>query len=253
MFAGTVQSDIGLLVQAFWSNRQEDPTSDPNGQLSAHIYWQYAGFASSNPPAKREKAISLRVLKFMCSTASSDLLRHGADLAIGVFFFACQSCKYLQVKRSRCTLTLQKGDIIFRRNRTVVPHDSPNLHRAKTVTLLFQDQKNRAKGVHRTTWVASDPKANPVVIFANIVHCIASLPGTTNKTFIYNYKALPIRSFLAVSDASILLALRVVVTVIGMEALGYSAADVGTHSIRSGNPMALALLGHTAWHIMLAG
>jgi hypothetical protein len=189
----------------------------------------------------------------MCSTASSDLLRHGADLAIGAFFFACRSCEYLQVKGSRRTRTLQKGNIVFRRNRTIIPHDSPDLHRAETVTLLFQDQKNRAKGAHRTAWATSDSKANPVVAFANVIRRVASLPGATNETFIYNYKALPNRSFLAVSDASMLLALRVAVTVIGTDELGYSAADVGTHSIRSGAAMALALSGHAAWRIMLAG
>jgi hypothetical protein len=157
------------------------------------------------------------------------------------------------VKGSRRTHTLQKGDIVFRRNRTVIPHDIPNLHRAETVTLLFQDQKNGAKGAHHTTWATSDLKANPVVAFANAVRCVASLPGATNETFIYNDKVLPNRSFLALSDASMLLALHVAVTVIGADELGYSAADVGTHSIRSGAAMGLALSGHATWRIMLAG
>jgi hypothetical protein len=125
--AGTVKSDIGSLVQAFRSHRREDPTSDPNGRLSALLSWQYAGFASSDPPAKREKAISLRVLKFMSSTASSDLQRHTADLAIGAFFFACRSCEYLQVKAPAAPVT----ELGYRICQTYYPTHEATLHRAR--------------------------------------------------------------------------------------------------------------------------
>jgi hypothetical protein len=189
----------------------------------------------------------------MRSTATTDLARHIADLAICAFFFACRSCEYLKVQGPRRTKTLRKGDIQFRRGRTIIPHDSPDLHLADTVAILFRDQKNRVKGVWRTAWATSDPDANPVASFANVIRRIDSLPGSNDDTLLYNYAAANNRSFLAVSDADMIRALRATVTLIGEEELGYKAADVGTHSIRSGAAMALVLSGHAAWRIMLAG
>jgi hypothetical protein len=251
--AATVKGDIGSLVQAFRSSRRKDPTRDPDGRLSTLLSWQYAGFASFDPPARREKAISLRVLKFMRSNAASALQQHTADLAIGAFFFACRSCEYLKVQGARRTKTIRQGDIEFRRGRTILPFTSPNLHLAETVSILFRDQKNRVKGIFRTAWATSDPDACPVASFAQVIRRVSSLPGSTADTLIYNYKAASNRSFLAVSDAVMITTLRVAVNLIGKDELGYQASDVGTHSIRSGAAMALVLSQHAAWRIMLAG
>jgi hypothetical protein len=43
------------------------------------------------------------------------------------------------------------------------------------------------------------------------------------------------------------------VTHLGFDSLGYQPIDIGTHSICSGAAMALVLLGHAAWRIMLTG
>ena len=251
--AGTVKDNIGSLVQTFRSSRRKDPTRDPDGRLSTLLSRQYAGFKSLDPPPKREKAISLRVLKFIQSTASTPLQQHTADLAICAFFFACRSCEYLKVQGTRRTKTLRKGDVEFRHGKVVLSHDSPDLHLAETVAILFRDQKNRVKGVFRTAWATTDPDANPVASFANIVRRIDSLPGSNNDTLLYNYHTTSNRSFLAVTDADMITALRTAVTLIGEDELGYRACDVGTHSIRSGAAMALVLSGHAAWRIMLAG
>jgi hypothetical protein len=242
--ASTVKDNVGSLVQAFRASRRPDPTRDPDGRLSSLLSRQYAGFKSQDPPPKREKAISLRVLKFMKQSAITDLDHHTADLAICcAFFFACRSCKYLKVQGPRRTKTLRKGDIQFRRGRSILPHNSPDLHLADTVAILFRDQKNRVKGVWRTAWATSDPNASPVISFSNVIRRIDSLPGSNDNN----------RSVLAVADADMISALRAAVTAIGEDELGYTAADVGTHSIRSGAAMALVLSGHAAWRIMLAG
>ena len=169
------------------------------------------------------------------------------------FFFACRSCEYLKVKGPRRTKTITKGDIRFRKGRTVLPHDSPDLHLADNVAVRFRDQKNRIKGAWRTVWATSDLDANPVISFARVIRRILLLPGSTDETFLYNYTATSNRAFLAITDANMITALRAAVTIIGPAELGYEAADVGTHSIRSGAAMALVLSGHEAWRIMLTG
>jgi hypothetical protein len=189
----------------------------------------------------------------MQTLALTEADRHSADLAMGAFFFACRACEYLKVKGLRRTKTLRKGDIKFRKGRVVLPHDSPDLHLADTVALRFRDQKNRIKGAWRTAWKTDDPDANPVASFAKIIRRVASLPGSTDDTLLYNYASTTNRSFLSISDTNMITVLRAAVTFIGPDELGYEAADVGTHSIRSGAAMALVLSGHEAWRIMLAG
>jgi hypothetical protein len=189
----------------------------------------------------------------MQDLATTEGDRHTADLAICAFFFACRSCEYLRVKGPRRTKTIAKGDIRFRKGRVILPHDSPDLHLADKVEVRFRDQKNRIKGAWRTAWATSDPDANPVASFARVVRRVAALPGSSDDTLIYNYTATNNRSLLAISDADMISALRAAVSFIGPAELGYEAADVGTHSIRSGAAMALVLSGHEAWRIMLAG
>jgi hypothetical protein len=57
--AGTVKGDIGSLVQAFRASRRPDPTRDPDGKLSCLLSWQFAGFASFDPPAAKNPSASV--------------------------------------------------------------------------------------------------------------------------------------------------------------------------------------------------
>jgi hypothetical protein len=190
---------------------------------------------------------------YMKAHASSELEHHTADLALGAFFFACRSCEYLKVKGARRTKTLRVVDIQFRRGRQVLAHDSPSLHLADTVTVTFQDQKNRAKAASRTAWKTSNPLACPVVAFASAVRRARALSGSSDETLIYNFTLARNRVFQAVTDINMIAYLRLAVTMIGEDKLGYQAKDVGTHSIRSGCAMALVLSNHAAWRIMLTG
>jgi hypothetical protein len=48
----TVHNNIDLLVQAFWDDRQKNPTLDPDGSFSSFLSGQLAGYGSLDPPAK---------------------------------------------------------------------------------------------------------------------------------------------------------------------------------------------------------
>jgi hypothetical protein len=248
----TVRNNIDHLVQTFRDARQKNPTLDPDGSFSSLLSGQLAGYGSLDPPAKRQKAISVNVLLTLYDLAESPSDLATADLAMGAFFFACRSCEYLKVTGARRTKTLQVGDIQFRKGKTVLPHSSPNLHLADTVSLTFRDQKNRDKMATRSAWSTEHARANPVVAWANIVRRVRSLPNAGDRTHVFQCRNTQNKTG-AISDAIMIQKLRAAVKHLGVHSLGYSPADVGTHSIRSGAAMALVLSHHAAWRIMLAG
>jgi hypothetical protein len=177
-----------------------------------------------------------------------------ADLAMGAFFFACRSCEYLQVKGPRRTKTLQVGDIQFRKGHSVVPHSSPDLHLADTVSLTFRDQKNRDKMATRSAWRTAHDTANPVLAWANITRRIRALPKSEDCTKVFHFHHPTSKDKTSTITNDLLIKnLRLAVKHLGVHTLGYCASEVGTHSIRSGAAMALVLSGHAAWRIMLAG
>jgi hypothetical protein len=255
------QANFRPPVVKAWLQAQSRITSDcwckPSGQVVgltplATRAVDYPRFCQGDMPvSSAKKAISLRVLKLMKQSAITDLDHHTADLAICAFFFACRSCEHLKVQGPRRSKTLRKGDIQFRRGRSILPHNSPDLHLADMVAMLFHDQKNRVKSVWRTAWATSDPDAFPAIAFSNVIRRIDSLPGSNDDTLLHTHAESSNRSVVAVADADMMSALRAAVTAIGEDELGCTAADVGTHSIRSGAAMALVLSGHGAWRIIL--
>jgi hypothetical protein len=205
-----------------------------------------------DPATTRQKAISVNVLKTMRDRAIIAADIAAADLAMGAFFFACRSCEYSRVKGPRRTKTIRIGDVQFRQGSTVLPHTSPHLPLADTVSLTFRDQKNRAKFATRTSWKTKDPRACPVTTWAAITRRVRTLPQSRDSTLVYHYLNAA-GKIVGVTNDLLLHNLRSAVTHIGFTALGYRPREIGTHSIRSGAAMALVLSGHAAWRIMLTG
>jgi hypothetical protein len=175
-----------------------------------------------------------------------------ADLAMGAFFFACRSCEYTKVTGPRRTKPIRVGDVQFRKGKAFLLHDSPDLDSADTVSVLFRDQKNRAKFQTRTAWTTTNSTANPVAAWAKIVRRVRALPHCQEATEVFNFCDAA-GAIAVVTSEALLIQLRETVAFLGVGALGYTPAEIGTHSIRSGAAMALVLSGHAAWRIMLQG
>jgi hypothetical protein len=188
----------------------------------------------------------------MQDLASSPAAEAAADLVMAVFFFACRSCEYLKVSGSRRTKPIRVGDIQFQKGKATVPHDSPELHLAETISVIFRDQKNWSKYQTRTAWATKDPKADPVTAWANVVRCVCATACCKEATKVFHFGPAPVKVDIVDSNLMIV-QLCAAIAHLGKSALGYSPADIGTHSIRSGATMALVLSGHAAWRIMLAG
>jgi hypothetical protein len=91
-----------------------------------------------------------------------------------------------------------------------------------------------------------------VTAWANVVRRICATARCKEATKVFHFGPAPDK--VNIVDSDLMLAqLRAAVAHLGESALGYSPADIGTHSIRSGAAMVLVLSGHAAWQIMLAG
>ena len=103
--------------------------------------------------------------------------------------------------------------------------------------------------MHRT----QDPTLCPVRSWAAICSRIHEYPDATLSTPVNTYIHPDTQKLLRVTSKQVLTSIRAVVTCIGKDTLGYSATDVGTHSLRSAAAMAMYLTGVPDFTIMLIG
>jgi hypothetical protein len=181
-----------------------------------------------------------------------------ADLTIGAFFFAMRSCEYSSVAERGKTKLLTVGNIRFyTRDRTEISHLDPTLQLiAEYVTVTFEDQKNNHKMETRTQQRTGDPVLCPVLAWSNVVTRILASPNTSPATtvnFFYDTSARPGSEARLITQANTRSLLRTTATILGKKKIGYSAADIGTHSLRSGAAMALFLANESVHKIMILG
>ena len=101
-----------------------------------------------------------------------------AWLVCGALFFAMRSCEYTSVgSKDRKTRPVRPCDIVFRNGAKVVPHNSPLLHLAETVSVDFGFQKSDV----RDETVSQDNNGrsglNPVPLWAHTIRRLRSYPG----------------------------------------------------------------------------
>jgi hypothetical protein len=146
-------------------------------------------------------------LKATMASAATPAETAAADLAMAAFFFACRSCQYTKVKGARRTKPIHVRDIQFRTGKTLLPHDSVDLHTAETVSVIFRDQKNRSKFQTRTAWTNDDKIANPVVAWANTVRRVGKTSKCRDSTEVYHFADLNGATTQAVSNDMLLVQL----------------------------------------------
>jgi hypothetical protein len=139
------------------------------------------------------------------------------------------------------------------RAKKEVPHDSPKLGESEYISYTFVDQKNKEKNDTRSQRRTSDSVLCPVRRSASLVErirrIVPSPKATTTMNTIYVRNTV-----LQLSSDFLQTRLRVTCTALGgKDVFGYSAADIGTKSLRSGAAMALFLMNHSTERIMLLG
>lgn len=186
-------------------------------------------------------------------STTSPLLIALNQLFLLAFFFAMRSCEYLKIRgnaeRRTCPLRLRNLEFRTKEN-LLIPHDSPDLHLAATITITFEYQKKDLRNDSVTQSRTGHPLLCPVQAGAALVRRLRSF-GATDDDFIYIFQDAN-GTKKNIDSKAALDVLRSFISTIDSR-YGIDSADVGLHSIRSSAAMAMYLTGVPVYTIMLLG
>jgi hypothetical protein len=152
-----------------------------------------------------------------------------------------RSCEYLSVPGPRRTKLLCLRNLCFFKGNRELRYDSPYVENADTVSVTFEFQKNDCRDETVAHYRTNDPVLCPVLRWTAIVRRVLSLDGAGPDSSVNTYFDPITKSNKLIKASTALVAIRRTVTQMGKERLGYTAAEMGTHSIRSGAAMAMYL------------
>lgn len=220
----------------------------------------FKAFENVDPPTKRQKAITPRLLRKLLEASHHPSLLDtapavAADLVIGAFFFAMRSCEYSKPAIPGKTKCINLDGLIFRTtSNQVIEHQDPALlTKAEYITVTFVNQKNGQKMDSRTQRRTKDPHLCPVIRYVTQVQRILrTVPGANGSTTI-NTIALTGKAGL-ITNTYILEILRTTCSSFGgKETFGFDSHEIGNKSIRSGAAMALFINDISTAKIMILG
>jgi hypothetical protein len=194
----------------------------------------------------------MMVLRKMLEVSDTPWQRATSWLLIGAIFFAMRSCEYLSTntpEADRRTKILRLRNIIFKKNGLTIAHSSKELESADIVMIIFEFQKNDKRDIQVHMFRTSDQVLNPVIAWAKTVKRIWAYPKASddNKVCSFLEKDGVVRDIQA---AQVRERLKSIVALIGEQVLGFTADDIGLHSLRSGGAMAM-FLSKTSTIIMM--
>jgi hypothetical protein len=255
VMSGSVRAAIDAVAAAFRANNCVSPAHDPiTARLAYVLQRQLKGYTNQDPAEKPQKALTPRVIRALTAINSTSLDEAVNQLVRGAFFFAMRSCEYLRVPASeqRRTKLLRLHNLRFFRARALLRHDDPSLHLADSVSITFEFQKNDERDAIITMHRTGDSILCPVIAWSSITRRVRSLPNTSDATPVCTYQRADGSTGLVTSKL-VLTRIRDRVTAIGRDVLGFSAHEVGLHSIRSAAAMAMYLANVPVYTIMLIG
>jgi hypothetical protein len=259
----TVRDASSNLAAAFRSNFKQSPIHfEGSSQLLPTIRCLLKAFDNADPPPKRQKAITPKLLRYFFKLLASgpknkrfSAYAHTADLTLGSFFFAMRSCEYTKTAQPGRTKKTQMGCIIFRTmSRRVLKLSDPDLLLiADYVTIVFIDQKNGKKMDARTQMRSGHPYLCPVLRWGSAVQrIIATIPNWNDQTTLCS--VLLDEQVLEISNVFVRKLLRHTCYLFGgFDTFGFHPHEIGNKSIRSGAAMSLFLMDHSPAKIMILG
>ena len=175
-----------------------------------------------------------------------------AWLVCGALFFAMRSCEYTFVGLGeRKTRAIRPRDIVFWVGNKSIPHNSPNLHLATSISIDFGDQKSEIKDETVSQDANNESGLNPVTLFAKTIRRLRSYPNYSDEWPIHTF--YDGTNFTKITSKEILHDIRCSVDCIGPDILGFTSKDVGTHSVRASLAMMMFLAKEPIYTIMLIG
>ena len=196
----------------------------------------------------------MSVLRKMHDLASSPRDKAVTWLCIGAIFFAMRSCEYLKTAEegTKRTKIIRIGNIQFKKGSRVIPHDHPELHMSDLVRITFEYQKNDKRDVSIHMFSSGDSLLCPVRAWAKTIQRVRHIDGTGDQSPVCLFEdGQGHISHLTASYARS--RVRAIVKIMGENMLGFTADEMGLHSIRSGGAMAMFLSGTPVVVIMRVG
>ena len=219
--------------------------------MSLLLKRQLDGYKAEDPPQGHQKALPVRIFKHLQANHLTKTDEAIGQMTTVAFFFAMRSCEYSSVKVKGKTELIKISDIVFYKNKRKMNSRFDNIERdATSVTITFRNQKNGDKGA-MITQHRNNHDLCPVKTLAKLTTRIlgykgANLSSTINTVLIEN-KLVKIKSELVLER------LREVVKNFGVDDLGFTEKEIGTHSIRSSTAMQMFLNNFPTFQIMLLG
>jgi hypothetical protein len=220
-----------------------------NQELRPSILQLLRAFENFDPPPKRQKAITPRLLRCLAQYGLTSRIAersydHAVDLIIAAFFFAMRSCEYTKTPKEGLTKGITLGNVTFRDDRkSIIKHSDPDLdNKARYVMVRFEAQKNHEKCNVRTQRSTGDYVLCPI-------RCRRSNLSVSANTPICLFNGSQITSSFTRK------LLRKTRDVLGGKEtkFGFDLKDIGNHSIWSRAAMALFLMDHHPTKIMILG
>ena len=201
---------------------------------------------------KHQKALPPVVFRLAIDRARLPRAHARTQLLSGALFFALRGCEYVFVGAGeRKTRPIEVRDIIFTRGCTIVPHSDPELHLADAVSINFGDQKSEIRFELVTQYNNSDPQLNPVSNWAYTIRRIRSYPGFDPSWEVSTY--FEDGRFSKITASEMIDEIKFAVSCVGKDVLGFTADDVGLHSVRGSLAMLMYLAKEPVYTIMLVG
>ena len=202
----------------------------------------------------KQKALPMIVLRKMQELATSERDKAVAWLCIGAIFFAMRSCEYLQTagEMMKRTKIIRLGNIRFKKGTCILDQNHPKLHLCDLVQITFEFQKNDKRDVRIHMFKSEDPVLCPVRAWAETIKRVRAIKDSSDQSPVCLFcddqgKISNITASYARSKV------RAIVQLIGEATLGFTKADIGLHSLRSGGAMAMFLSGVPVVIIMRVG
>ncbi len=215
---------------------------------------------NTDPGVKPQKSLPVCAYRKIYSKAKKS---HAApqDITIAwlqvlTFFFCMRSCEYSDVMGERKTKTICVRNIRFFSNNKTIPHHSPDIFSASSVSITFEWQKQDIRDDIITHQRSNDSSGDkimcPVRACAELISNLyrSEIPHHEIQNLQINMVIIN-RKLFTIPSTMILDRIRSAVRSLGEERLGFSELEVGTHSNRSGGAIGMFLTRTPIYTIML--
>jgi len=135
-WATSVATDCGVGI-----------TMPQEPKLAFILQQQLRGYANCDASTKPQKALTPRIIRELGRVTTTETDVAAGQLAKGAFFFAMQSCEYVKTYGECRMKLLELQNLWFFKDHREVPLDSPDLHLADSITIMFFFQKNDERDV----------------------------------------------------------------------------------------------------------